>query len=167
MDAVGFQSTAARQCPSGLFAHLSQTVVHRRGSPYREHRYTCETKTRTKGKMNFVRIHTSWAFDGVEFQNCPACGAEVLANATPCEHLLFNYFDEAGEFSSIADSVRDTIDAATTHREKLEDDDPVEAEDLYLPEEVARRLDRESAICIAFGANTTGGGYTVAIDFEG
>jgi len=117
--------------------------------------------------MHFLKIQTSWGFDEIEFQHCPVCGSPVLGNVNPCEHLLFSYSNEVGEFQNVATSVRSAVDAAHRQREELEERDPVEAEDLYLPEAAARRYKVESAVCFAFGARVTGGGYAVAIDFEG
>ena len=59
--------------------------------------------------------------------------------------------------------IRADAAAVKAERDGLDDEAWDEAD---LPEMLARRLDRPSAVCFRFGANSTGGGYAVGIDFE-
>lgn len=47
--------------------------------------------------------------------HCPACGAEVFTEdgehtKKPCEHVLFSWIDQVGEFYNTADEIRDLVE---------------------------------------------------------
>lgn len=102
-----------------------------------------------------IPIALPWGDDGVGARFCPVCAADFLGDE-PCTHVLFVFLDEAGEFSHVADRIRNLV-------ADLPDADDLE--DATLPEVLAERIDCDSAACLVFGATCTGGGASVAIDF--
>lgn len=111
--------------------------------------------------MHFVRIAAPFTNDE-DLLHCPAYGTSIHDPESGCPHLLFVYYDEADDFHGVALPLQGDVAAVKAERDGLED----EAWDEADPSEMlARRLDRSSAVCFRFGANTTGGGYAVGFDF--
>lgn len=101
-----------------------------------------------------------WGGEDIGLQYCPVCsayivGVEETPDVPPCPHVLFVYFDDVGDF----DPIRDDLRAAAEGIEWDFDSDTHPAEIL------SQRIDRDSAVCLHFGANSTGAGYAVCIDF--
>ena len=64
----------------------------------------------------YTTIRICW--DTPEF-HCPVCGAEVFSvsgepTAKPCDHLLFSWIDQVGEFYNTADEVNALIEDEET-----------------------------------------------------
>jgi hypothetical protein len=70
----------------------------------------------------YISIDQCW--DSPRF-NCPACGAEVFSvdgepTDKPCEHLMFSWIDQVGEFYNASDEINEIIQSS---EERLTPDD--------------------------------------------
>jgi hypothetical protein len=117
--------------------------------------------------MQSVSIPTSWSNDEIEFQFCPCCGRCVTNEEEEgCAHLLFVYLDEVGEFIKVKPSIQKAVDQAVDFYSRLRENDDGDHFGFDVPGEVIKQYDSDSAVCFSFGANVTGAGYSVAIEFE-
>ena len=104
----------------------------------------------------FLSIPTPWWSDDIGMKFCPVCGQIIFEEPT-CEHLMFIYLAEAGEFGSVAPAIEPLL-------ERLPDFDECEG-DACPPEALMALIPSESALCFNFPGNVTGGGISVCIEF--
>lgn len=104
----------------------------------------------------FVSVPMPWGTDDIGVELCPVCGQSIVEEPT-CDHLLFTFFDEVGEFTNVAPDVEALV-------EQLPNPDESE-DDEYPPDLLTALVPSESALCLYFPPNVTGGGISVCIDF--
>ena len=61
-------------------------------------------KTKSKTSIGYVKLEQPFGMDPPNV-HCPVCGSAVAKEheLTPCEHLVFIYIGDTGEFAYIAD----------------------------------------------------------------
>ena len=104
----------------------------------------------------FVSVPMPWGSDDIGMEFCSVCGQRIFEEPA-CDHLLFVFMDEVGEFTNVAPDIEALV-------EQLPDSDESE-DDEYPPEMLTALIPSESALCLYFTANVTGGGISVCIDF--
>src|SRR6056297_1425597 len=79
--------------------------------------------------------------------HCPVCGSEITGTLDiPCEHLLFSYVYEVGEFSQVPERINNEYGDKIDELEHSEMEDP--------PEKLVNTIDKDSVLCLT--VTTTG-----------